>query len=156
MMTNSVATNAHLYAHSQGQNDPAALLFGTALLAGRRRRFWAGLRRTPTALRGLRQTGTGVQGGHSAGRQQVRLADIRGTEGRASDFDDQFYPLSELTRKRWVSVARAMEAGLALPPVQLIRVGGEYFVRDGHHRVSVARALGQETIDADVTVWAAG
>ena len=40
-----------------------------------------------------------------------------------------------------------------LPPVALIQVGHLYFVRDGHHRISVARALGQETIDAEVTVW---
>jgi hypothetical protein len=40
-----------------------------------------------------------------------------------------------------------------MPPVELIRVGDVYFVRDGHHRVSVARALGQAYIDAEVTVW---
>jgi hypothetical protein len=42
---------------------------------------------------------------------------------------------------------------VALPPVQLIEVNGCYFVRDGHHRVSVARMLGQLEIEAEVTVW---
>jgi hypothetical protein len=83
----------------------------------------------------------------------VRLADIRGTEGRAQGFDDEFYPLSDQTRQRWQSVACALEAGIELPPVQLIQVGSTYYVRDGHHRVSVNRALGQEAIEAEVTVW---
>jgi ParB-like chromosome segregation protein Spo0J len=43
--------------------------------------------------------------------------------------------------------------GLTLPPVDLIRVGESYFVRDGHHRVSAARALGQAFIEATVTEW---
>jgi hypothetical protein len=40
-----------------------------------------------------------------------------------------------------------------LPPVELIQVGDVYFVRDGHHRISVARMMGQDSIDAEVTVW---
>ena len=133
------------------QTSSGALLFNAALVGGQRRRFWAGLTRRPTTLRTLPK----VQGGYTAGRQTVKLDAIRGTEGRPGDFDDQFYPLSDKTRQRWTSVANAMEAGVALPPVQLIRVGDEYFVRDGHHRVSVARAMGIETIEADVTVWSA-
>ena len=55
--------------------------------------------------------------------------------------------------QRWQSVANALDEGVPLPPVQLIQVGAAYYVRDGHHRVSVNRALGQEVIEADVTVW---
>jgi hypothetical protein len=44
-------------------------------------------------------------------------------------------------------------AGDPLPPVELIQVGSVYFVRDGHHRISVARAMGQQEIEAVVTVW---
>jgi hypothetical protein len=46
-----------------------------------------------------------------------------------------------------------MEQGIWLPPVRLIRVGDDYYVRDGHHRISVSRALCLGTITADVTVW---
>jgi hypothetical protein len=50
-------------------------------------------------------------------------------------------------------VAEAMYMGVPLPPVHLIQVGDVYFVRDGHHRISVAKALGQTQIEANVTVW---
>src|SRR6266540_5030436 len=74
-------------------------------------------------------------------------------EGRCDDFDVGFHPLKEHTEERWVSVARAQLRGLGLPPVELIQLGAVYFVRDGHHRISVAAALGQQEIDAVVTVW---
>ena len=52
-----------------------------------------------------------------------------------------------------MSVTRAYLRGIGLPPVELIQIGEVYFVRDGHHRISVAAALGQQEIDAMVTVW---
>jgi hypothetical protein len=55
--------------------------------------------------------------------------------------------------ERWLRVAEAYRRGMSLPPVQLIKAGESYFVRDGHHRISVARALGQQEIDAEVVVW---
>ena len=81
------------------------------------------------------------------------IRQIRGTEGQRDAFDDAFHPLTSHTRGRWVSIASAWLQGTSLPPVDLIRVGEVYFVRDGHHRISVARALGQQEIDAVVTVW---
>jgi hypothetical protein len=54
---------------------------------------------------------------------------------------------------RWLSVAAARDQGKGLPPVVLVQVGDVYFVRDGHHRIAVARALGQLDIEAQVTVW---
>jgi hypothetical protein len=53
----------------------------------------------------------------------------------------------------WLSVAVARQRGKSLPPVKLIQVGDVYYVQDGHHRISVARALGQRDIEAEVTVW---
>lgn len=91
--------------------------------------------------------------GHYAGQRDVPLNEICGTEGRPNDFDDRFHPLSDRTRQRWMSVARANEQGINLPPVELIQVGHVYFVRDGHHRISVARTFGQTTITAKVIVW---
>ena len=44
-----------------------------------------------------------------------------------------------------------MRRGEALPPIDVYRIGDAHFVRDGHHRVSVARALGIKEIDAHVT-----
>jgi hypothetical protein len=90
---------------------------------------------------------------HYAGVRPVPIRQIRGSEGRRDDFDASFRPLNSHARDRWLSVATAWQKGVALPPVDLIQVGDLYFVRDGHHRISVARAWGAESIDAEVTVW---
>jgi hypothetical protein len=63
------------------------------------------------------------------------------------------YPLSDCTRDRWRGIAAARQRGRPLPPVALIQVGDLYFVRDGHHRISVTRALGQHSIEATVEMW---
>jgi hypothetical protein len=88
---------------------------------------------------------------HSVGLQVVQLDLIVGTVGRERDFDRRFRPTSQRVRGRWEQIAAAMRHGDAMPPVDLMRVGEIYFVRDGHHRVSVARALGRSDIDAYVT-----
>ncbi len=88
-----------------------------------------------------------------AGLRSVPTSHIRGSEGRSDDFDADFFPLKEHNRWRWVSMAAAKMRGVVLPPVELIQIGDVYFVRDGHHRISVARAFGQEHIDAEVTIW---
>ncbi len=92
-------------------------------------------------------------GGHYAGIQAVSIAQIHGSEGRCSDFDADFRPLAEHDRGRWLRIARARLQGAELPPVDLIRVRDGYFVRDGHHRISVAHAFGEEYIEAEVTEW---
>jgi hypothetical protein len=88
---------------------------------------------------------------HPAGLQVVPIAAIVGTVDRGSDFDRRFRPTSSRVRGRWERIATATRRGESLPPVDLYRVGEIYFVRDGHHRVSVACALGREEIDAYVT-----
>jgi hypothetical protein len=90
---------------------------------------------------------------HTIGLQAVPLDRIRGSENRCHDFDRDFNPLSPHTRDRWLSIATARLRGASLPAIDLIQLGNDYFVRDGHHRVSVARALGEAYIDAHVTVW---
>lgn len=94
-----------------------------------------------------------VLGRHYAGSQTVPVDQIRGSLGRYTDFDIDFYPLQTHNRERWLNIAEARKQGVSLPPVDLIQLGDIYFVRDGHHRISVARALGQQYIDAVVTVW---
>ncbi len=97
-------------------------------------------------------SGRKIRGQHDTGVQTVLINQIKGSEGRSSDFDDDFNPVHTHTIDRWVSVADAYSYGAALPAVELIRLGETYFVRDGHHRISVARAFGEEYIDAKVTV----
>jgi hypothetical protein len=92
---------------------------------------------------------------HSLGIRKVPIGRIRGSfnEGRCRDFDVDFRPLKTYNQTRWLGVATAWLRGVKLPPVSLIQVGEIYFLEDGHHRVSVARALGQMEIEAVVTVW---
>jgi hypothetical protein len=73
-----------------------------------------------------------------------------GTVDRAADFDRGFRPTSPRLRARWERIAAAQRRGESLPPISLYKVGDLFFVRDGHHRVSVARALGDTTIEAHV------
>jgi hypothetical protein len=87
----------------------------------------------------------------SVGLRVVPLDAIVGTIDRGRDFDRHFRPTSRRVRTRWEQIAAAMRRGEALPPVDLLKVGQIYFVRDGHHRVSVASALGHSDIDAYVT-----
>jgi hypothetical protein len=88
---------------------------------------------------------------HGAGTGVVPLDAIVGTVDRGREFDRRFRPTSGRVRSRWEHIAAAMRRGESLPPVDLLRIGEIYFVRDGHHRVSVARALGHRDIDAHIT-----
>lgn len=93
-----------------------------------------------------------LRGGHSLGVQVVPIGAIVASEGRVGDFDCRFRPLRADSWDRWRSVARVLVRGDTLPPVELLAVGGQYAVRDGHHRISAAAALGQHEVDAVVTV----
>ena len=84
------------------------------------------------------------------GLHVIALDTIVGSVGRGQDFDRQFRPRSARVRPRWERIAAAQRRGEAMPPIDVYRVGELHFVRDGHHRVSVARELGLETIDAHV------
>ncbi len=88
-----------------------------------------------------------------AGLQTVPIHQIRGSEGRSHDFDRDFNPFRDYNKERWLGIAMARHHDQALPPVELIQVGDVYFVRDGHHRISVARTLSQQDIKAEVIVW---
>ncbi len=83
----------------------------------------------------------------------VSLDHICGTLGRTGDFDQRFHPLEDRLRDRWVSIAIARSQNTPLEPVALIQVGDRYFVKDGHHRISVARTRGESAIDAEITLW---
>ena len=85
------------------------------------------------------------------GMQAVPINKIVGSEGRYRDFNKYFLPREEFLRARWESVDLAQIRDIPLPAIQLYEIGGAYFVRDGNHRVSVARSQGAEEIDAEVT-----
>jgi len=93
----------------------------------------------------LRPTGESYKG-----MQAVSIEKIVGSEGRYNDFTKAFLPKSDFIRGRWESIDRAHLSDVILPAVKLYEIGGVYFVRDGNHRVSVARMQGVEAIDAEV------
>ena len=93
----------------------------------------------------------GKVGEKSLGLQVVTIESIVGSVDRTGDFDRYFRPTSTHSRARWERLAVAQRRGESVPPVQLYRVGSMHFVIDGHHRVSIACAMHQKTIDAYVT-----
>jgi hypothetical protein len=84
------------------------------------------------------------------GMKTVPIDKIIGSEGRYKDFTSAFLPKRDFIRGRWESVDRAHLSDVILPAIKLYEIGGVYFVRDGNHRVSVARMQGVEAIDAEV------
>jgi hypothetical protein len=97
----------------------------------------------PTARR------TGAASAH--GLLEIPLDAIRGTlePNRAAQFDSDFRPARSI-RDRWQNIWLAEHRGAVLPPISVVQIGREYAIRDGHHRVSVARARGASTISAVV------
>lgn len=85
------------------------------------------------------------------GMQVIPIDKIIGSEGRYKDFDNQFFPKRSIARERWEHVDEAVIQSIILPPIKVYELGGLYFVRDGNHRVSVAKTKGVEFIDAEVT-----
>jgi hypothetical protein len=85
----------------------------------------------------------------------VPIHQIRGSVSstRSYDFDANFRPLKTHDKERWLSLATACQRGVKIPPVSLVQIGDTYFVQDGHHRISVARAIGQTEIAATISVW---
>jgi len=84
------------------------------------------------------------------GNQTVPIKLVVGSEGRYHDFNKFFLPKREHMRHRWQRVDEAHIRDIILPPILLYEIGGVYFVRDGNHRVSVAKTQGVEFIDAEV------
>lgn len=81
----------------------------------------------------------------------IPLDRVVGSVDKTRDFDRGFRPTTGRTRQRWERIAEAFRRGEEMPPVEVYRLGDLYFVTDGHHRVSVAKSLGLDLIEADVT-----
>ena len=118
-------------------------------------RFWAGIRgesldllaydEVSSKLRAVSQTNLGLQ--------QVALKNIIGSVNRISDFDRNFRPLSDGDSTRWADVKAAMTSPFTagVPPVTLYKIGEAYFVMDGNHRISIAKEMGLDSVEAYVT-----
>ena len=87
----------------------------------------------------------------------IEVSSIVGTVDphKAEAFDAEFRP-APYAKVRWSQMCHAVQTGAELSPISVYRLDGRHYVRDGHHRVSVARALGAEDIDADVTELTTG
>jgi hypothetical protein len=87
------------------------------------------------------------------GHQMVALHQIVGSVGRYREFNKHFMPRRPILQDRWVAVDVMMNSLKGLPPVELYKIGDAYFVVDGNHRISVARANGNKDIEAKVIEW---
>lgn len=95
----------------------------------------------------------GLEGRAFGGEREIPLDRVVGSAAPASktgDFDPGFLPVNRRLRQRWTGIYQAMVEGGELPPIDVYKVDGSYYVIDGHHRVSVARNLGRQTIKARV------
>lgn len=127
----------------------AAARFQRSLSEARRSRFWGRLAGRNNRLQTLDHTPSRA-GRRSARIEYIALDRIVGSEGRSEDFDAEFRPLKTHNQDRWIGIAAARRMGVALPPVELVQDGDRYYVRDGHHRISVAKAMGQLEIEARI------
>lgn len=117
------------------------------------RSVWARLRGRPSRLcaieEKLRRDGPWVHGPRTLA--DVPLARVVGSEGRADDYTGPFLPRVGRDEERWARVRLAIDEGRGVPPLELYELDGLYYVRDGHHRVSVLRRMGVERFEAYVT-----
>ncbi|MFN4245620.1 MAG: ParB N-terminal domain-containing protein [Brevinematia bacterium] len=84
------------------------------------------------------------------GIMSIPLSKIKGSEGRYLDFDREFLPRHEGIRDKWENMVDFIDKSTKIPPIVVYKVGDSYIVRDGNHRVSVAKSMGLEYIDAEV------
>src|SRR3712207_1018679 len=118
------------------------------------RRIGAFLRRDPGSNRLLSfdevKSALGAVEQVYLGMRTVPVEKIVGSVGRHRDFDRAFLPSKGDLGTRWKRIDQLMQRAEELPPISLYKIGDAYFVRDGNHRVSVARQIGVEMIDAEV------
>ena len=145
---------------SQQALDPSGTSPWARLEADRAFTAASRARRRAAVVRRVRRLGRGMCGlpvydeavprrSGPRGVTEIPLEAIAGTTepNRAAQFDEHFRP-TPLTRGRWQRVWLAVQQGVALPPISVVRIGDAYAIRDGHHRVSVAKARGAQTITA--------
>ena len=124
--------------------------FSAASRARRRAALVARVRRLGRAMCGLPVFDEAARrSSRPRGVVEIPLEAIAGTTepNRAAQFDQHFRP-KPLTRGRWQRIWLAVQQGVTLPPISVVQIGDAYAIRDGHHRVSVAKARGALTIPA--------
>jgi nucleotide-binding universal stress UspA family protein len=92
-----------------------------------------------------------VKGSFERGLRDIPLDTIIGSLGRYNDFTRDFLPKQDMDEARWARVRSAVTGPVGLDPIEVYQIGEAYFVKDGNHRVSVARQLGATHIQAYVT-----
>ncbi|MAT41494.1 MAG: hypothetical protein CL609_04060 [Anaerolineaceae bacterium] len=118
-------------------------------------RFWRRLNRKPFQLMDFSavQKNCTLESQYELGVQTIPLDQIIGSVSRVKDFDGRFCLRTEkASKERWMRVAQMILSCETIPAVDVIQIGNRYFVKDGHHRVSAARALGMKYIEAQVCV----
>jgi len=152
-MLNSIS--AMQWAINHAQTNRSLTLFKRAFAKGKKARLLAALLNKRNQLLSIEQItlGKAIYTRCCGGLKTVPINMIQGSEARSEDFDRSFNPLKEYNMHRWMGIAMMRLKGNPLPAVNLIQIGNLYMVFDGHHRISVARALGEEFIEANVTRW---
>src|SRR2546423_6028547 len=122
----------------------------------RRKAFWRAItswfRRSDNALLAFDEVRKQLRADaqREGGIRAIPVDHVVGSVGRYRDFDRAVLPRPARTRDRWESVDTAQYTGIELPPIDVYKIGDVYFVKDGNHRVSVARERGQKFVDAHV------
>ena len=129
-------------------------LFNRSRFHGKVWRLWQRILNHPIHVLSLSELKMNLKLGNSyeKGLDCVAIDQIIGSVSRCEDFDAHFAPIKEGSNQRWARIARLFFLGEAIEAVELIQVADRYFVLDGHHRISVAKALGKKFIDSHVTV----
>jgi hypothetical protein len=126
----------------------------SARMRGLREEWFARLLRKPTDLLPFEVVAHVLQTYEHTQLTELRmipLDKIVGSVGRYKDFTRSFMPREGIKADRWARVDMAMSSLVGVPPIEVYQIGDVYFVADGNHRVSVARASGFKEIEAHVT-----
>lgn len=138
-----------------GLMNTGACEFQQALQKGRRQAFFHQILRRPCCLTPFEavKTRLNLVPRLEKGRQEIRLDQIAGSLGKPAFFTRSLWPLYSGLENRWISVYELMMGPHGYPPIEVYQVNNRYYILDGHHRASVARALGSKTIEAKVIEW---
>ena len=138
-----------------GLMNIGACEFHQALQKGRRQAFFYQILRRPCFLTPFEavKTRQNLVVRLENGCQEIRLDQIIGSVGKPEFFTPSLWPLYSGLEKRWVSVYELIMGPQGYPPIEVYKVNHRYFILDGHHRASVARAMANRTIEAYVIEW---